>query len=484
MKRKMYRLLKTIFITLVCALLLSNVVAHKTYASQQQPQPGQGEQESQSTAKAPKFFVYDLKGNLIKECETKEEAEELANVEDLLYSGKTGKDGKIVIPDLITLGDVTVEDLIARGEIRIEETKVPDGYKAKETETTANIFKVREVTIENNKLIESPKPETPRPYTVPKTGVDFLSPFRQQQQQQQQQTEDECEFNSGDNTEFEKDDFTINKVDQNDNPVEGAEFKVYGKRIIITEVYLTINKEKIGEYPINDSPKVDIDTPDVNVDGPSENNNNDACRIVPRSQQQDSQVHEEPVDLEPIEYYPDDYVPEDGCTLHRDEPHNNRAYFNRKITIYLTGKDIYGNDYSAQFVADSFNISFTDLKFRPGKYTLREEKPKNPFENTSDYDRRFAAKVDTITQSYLTKYEFEIKEDGSIKVLSGPEWSWAKLDLLNESPVVEYDVEAPTDNEATVSFEGNEITIANYGLRHSVGNIVICEQQQESQVQE
>lgn len=93
-----------------------------------------------------------------------EEAEKLLDEWKLLYEGKTDPKGIIVL-----------EDWNKEGEIKIVEKEIPVGYTAETTETVINLSE-GEAEIVNTKepepLKEQPrKEETPKRYSVPKTGV-------------------------------------------------------------------------------------------------------------------------------------------------------------------------------------------------------------------------------------------------------------------------------------------------------------------------
>lgn len=97
---------------------------------------------------------------------SKEEA--LAKTEEwkLLYEGKTGEDGLILL-----------EDWTDKGEIRIVEEEIPEGYTADTVETIVDLAD-REVTILNTKETPTPTPTpgleitpTPSPSITPSPRI-------------------------------------------------------------------------------------------------------------------------------------------------------------------------------------------------------------------------------------------------------------------------------------------------------------------------
>ena len=165
----------------------------------------------------------------------------------------TDKDGKIVLPDWLTEGD-----------IKIVETKIPDGYIADKEETIVNLSQ-KEVEIVNKKkeepkLEEPPKKEEPKPtpkISLPKTGIDILRPYYVDIEA----PDVNLEGPEGKIPQPNKANFTIKKVDQDGKPLEGAKFEVYGRinllvLIIVFKEYYVIP----GDIDIS-GPKVDIDPP-------------------------------------------------------------------------------------------------------------------------------------------------------------------------------------------------------------------------------
>ena len=230
MKKQIKIILKSIFLSLICLVLLTSIGINKAYASQQQP-----EQKPEIEQPEPPTFSVIYPDGTTEKAESYEDAEAKTKEWKLLYKATTDEKGQIVLPEWLT-----------EGEILIKETVVPKGYIVTSTEKTVKLSD-GEVVIENKKSFESPKPkeETPKPVSIPKTGIErILTPFKQQQQQQTTFIQDSVDITitGGDEKIREKKDFIIYKVDQDKKPLEGATFEVYGKPLIDVEVTVRIAK--------------------------------------------------------------------------------------------------------------------------------------------------------------------------------------------------------------------------------------------------
>ena len=224
------KLIKKSTIIFFSVLLLMGLATHKTNAS---------EMSSYITINnindyevLPSYELSYPNGKVVF-VDSLDEAQKLLSEWELLDSGETDENGVIVI-----------QGWFPEGEIKIVEKEAPDGYVI-EKPKIVNLFE-KETTFVNKKEepkpnIEEPKPEPqlepkkeePRPVVIPKTGISSFvekilnvsklvreSEVFKQQQEQQIQTE-----------------FTIHKVNEEDEPLKGAKFEIYGKPLIRVKVY-------------------------------------------------------------------------------------------------------------------------------------------------------------------------------------------------------------------------------------------------------
>lgn len=227
--------------------------------------------------------------------------------------------------------------------------------------------------------------------------------------------------------------FTINKVDQYKNPIEGVEFEVYGK------------------------PEMKLDTKGVTI--------RKVRKTVSRGGTEGY-----------IEYSIAQLV--------------NMEFIQPEVTVVIEGID--GTEYSHSFSTSSDReveegdkatgvlVTTEELELPVGKYRISETIPLHVSESESPdlYNYNHNA-----FQYYLQSYEFEVKEDGSVTVTGGPEWKglesvgtyhqdtqtmtyqFVQFDIDNMKP--EYDV-GYTNAKGNVdaSIQDNVITIVNYSATY------------------
>ena len=389
---KMYQLLKRIFISLICALMLTSIGVHRAYASSQQ----------QRVYGEVVYHVIYPDNKTVVEVKTEKEANKL--IEEyktkVLYTGTTDESGNIVLPDWFT-----------EGEIYIKETVIPEGYTADATEKTLDLSE-KETTFENKKKeeqkpleepkpVEEPKKETPRPVSIPKTGINsflkdlfdkLLKPFNES-----------AVLEPEPDKEVETADFTIHKVDQDKKPLKGATFEVYGKPIKKLKVKVTINKEYL--YPGASSPVIFEDMP------------------VP---------------------------PETDEDLENKRKQINLHYIETNIYIKVAGD---GFEEAKLFSPDN-NVGVYVLD--PGEYIISEIT--NLVGQPYDLDS-------INTQYYLQSFGIQVKEDGEIIKKGTAEWAALERNINEDANRAEYfmnPVQTTSDSPYSVQMANGGIIINNY----------------------
>ena len=409
---------KTVLLIVVCALLLTSIGVHKTYASQETAQP----RDEGTTGKAKAIYTLTYPYGPSETVYSLEEAENKTKEWKLLYKDTTDENGQIIL-----------EDWITKGEIKIVEIEAPDGYEIIEKEKVVPL-EDGEVTFVNKKedpkpeiKKEEPKPETPRPVPIPKTGIDSLTPYKSQQQHPTPQEPEEP-------TE-KKADFIINKVDQEKKPLKGAEFEVYGKPTYEVEFEIRITKNYDGIHPVLPLKglKTNSETPDTDINKPE---NADENQDVPT---------------------------EEPCFLMANEPTRNgllgdgnasqsstyEAYIEDTITVVIISE---GDDNNAKIETITPENKTVTFRLKSGTYTIYEH---------STLIWKPAESEDKREQSYLNPYIFNIDEEGNITRVSGSKWYWLKAINGEYRPG---SCSQGHDDKVGVKLEGDTITISNFAF--------------------
>ena len=431
--------LKFVLVLIVCTLLMSNVGVHKAYASQMPPGP----RDEGDTGQATKVYILIYPYGPSETVYDKEKAENKTKEWKLLYTGTTDEKGQIVL-----------EKWMAEYDIRIVEKEAPDGYEIIEEEKIVPLKDGKTTFV--NKKKEEPKPETPRPVTIPKTGIDSLTPYKSHHPHPDTPQEPEEEETKED----EKVDFIINKVDKEGKPLKGAKFEVYGKPVIEEkyEIKITKNYEGIDEGPEVDvnlpkssGPKVDIDVPDVDIKGPKVDIDLPDVPDNSEENQEAPEIQEEPCFL--MADQPNrggDQETGNSDTNQNNTDSNNGNYLEVDITIRVKGN---GVDLTETVKPEDRTVIFT---LKPGEYTISE---------TSSLVGQSASIDDIREQSYLYSYQITISEDGAIIRQGNSQWSWLKS--RDTGTEVKYMLDACSQNrdgEVGVKLEGDTITITNFAF--------------------
>ena len=438
---KIFKGLKFVLVLIVCTLLMSSVGVHKTYASQQQQQSEP--RDEGTTGKAKIIYTLTYPDGSTETTYDKSVAEKKTKDWKLLYEGTTDENGQIVLEKWMTEGD-----------IRIVEKEAPEGYEIIEEEKIVSL-EDGETTFVNKKKEEpkpelkkeEPKPETPRPVTIPKTGIDSLTPYKQQQHQDTPQEPEEP-------TEDKKADFIINKVDKEKKPLKGAKFEVYGKPVMEEDyvIKITKNYEGIDEGPEVDvnlpkssGPKVDIDVPDVDIKGPKVDIDLPDVPDTSEENQEAPEIQEEPCLLmaaSPTRGGSDDSTGDD--TDQNVKP----TFIDTTITINVSYN---GEDSTYIITPEEKTVT---IKVKPGTYII-SEKATLEGQEANPEDRR--------EQSYLQSYIIIIDEDGKITKEGGSSWLWLRSRYISDKDI--YVLDTCSQNKAHkvgVKLAGDTITISNF----------------------
>ena len=410
---------KTILLIVVCALLLTSIGIHKTYASEEEPKP----QDEGITGKAKAIYTLTYPDGSTETTYVKPDINEWT----LLYTGTTDENGQIILKEWST-----------KGEIKIVEIEAPEGYEiiTKEKEVS---LEDGEVTFENKKedpkpepKKEEPKPETPRPVSIPKTGIDSLTPYKSHHPHPDTPQEPEEEETKED----EKADFIINKIDQEKKPLKGAKFEVYGKPTYEVEFEIQVTKNYDGIKQQEGQSK-------------SFNRNSEAPDIDVK----------EPENIEENQNSPS----EEPCFLMANEPTRNgllgegnpsqsstyEAYIEDKITIKIFSGDDYDNAKTETITPENKTVTF---KLKSGTYTIYEH---------STLIWKEAESEDKREQSFLNSYKFIIDEEGNITKVSNSEWIWLKAIGGEYRPG---SCSQGHDDKVGVKLSDDTITISNYAF--------------------
>jgi hypothetical protein len=441
---RIFKGLKFVLVLIVCTLLMSSVGVHKAYASQMSHRP----QDEGDTGQATKVYILIYPYGPSETVYNKEVAENKTKEWKLLYTGTTDEKGQIVLEKWMTEYD-----------IRIVEKEAPEGYEIIEEEKIVPL-KDGETTFVNKKK-EEPKPETPRPVTIPKTGIDSLTPYKSHHPHPDTPQEPEEEETKED----EKADFIINKVDKEGKPLKGAKFEVYGKPVIEEkyEIKITKNYKNIGVGPEVDvnlpkanidisGPKVDIEVPDVDIKGPEDNT------VIPdfpdntEENQEAPETQEEPCFLMAVPpTRGGDQETGNSDTNQNNTDSNNGNYLEVNITIRVKGN---GVDLTETVTPENNTVTFI---LKPGEYTISE---------TSSLIGQSASIDDIREQSYLYSYQITISEDGAIIRQGDSQWLW--LRSRDTGTEVKYMLDSCSQNhdgEVGVKLEGDTITITNFAFK-------------------
>ena len=292
---------------------------------------------------------------------------------------------------------------------------------------TTNLNKKEDPKPEPKK--EEPRPETPRPVTIPKTGIDSLTPYKSHHPHPDTPQEPEEETK-----EDEKANFIIKKVDQEKKPLKGAKFEVYGKPTYEVEFEIQITKNYDGISPVLPltGPKTNSETPDTDINEPENADENQ------------------------------DAPTEEPCFLMANEPTKNgllgdgnapqsssyKNYIEDTITIVIFQE---GDDNASVETITPENKTVT-FRLKSGTYTIYEYTTLL-FTDAEPGDKR--------EQSYLNSYIFSIDEEGNITRVSGSEWYWLKaIGGVYRPGSCSQDHE----DKVGVKLEGNTITISNFAF--------------------
>ena len=440
---RIFKGLKFVLVLIVCTLLMSSVGVHKTYASNVPSDVGdKGQASIMYTLTYPNGSTETTYDKSVAEKKTKEWK--------LLYEGTTDEDGQLILKEWSTKGD-----------IRIVEIEAPEGYEiiTKEKEVS---LEDGEVTFVNKKKEEpkpepkkeEPKPETPRPVTIPKTGIDSLTPYKSHHPHPDTPQEPEEE----ETIEDEKANFIINKVDQEKKPLKGAKFEVYGKPVMEEDYVIKITKNY--EYPDNgpevdvnlpktdidiSGPKVDIDAPDVDIEGPKVDIDLPDVPDNSEENQEAPETQEEPCFLmaaQPNRGGSDDSTGDDA------NQNVKLTFIDTTITINVSYN---GEDSTYTITPEEKTVT---IKVKPGTYII-SEKATLEGQEANPEDRR--------EQSYLQSYKIIIDKNGKITKEGGSSWLWLRSKYISGKDIFVLDICSQNKaDKVGVKLAGDTITITNF----------------------
>ena len=435
---RIFKGLKLVLVLIVCTLLMSSVGVHKAYASHMPSGP----QDVGDTGQASIMYTLTYPDGSIETTYDKSVAEKKTKNWKLLYEGTTDEKGQIILKDWMT-----------EGNIRIVEIEAPEGYEI--------ITKEKEVSLEDgevtfvNKKKEEPKPETPRPVTIPKTGIDSLSHYNSHHPHPDTPQEPEEEEET---KEVEKANFIIKKVDQEKKPLKGAKFEVYGKPVMEEDYVIKITKNY--EYPDNgpevdvnlpkadidiSGPKVDIDVPDVDIEGPKVDIDLPDVPNNSEENQEAPEIQEEPCLLmaaQPNRSGSDDSTGDD--TNQNVKP----TFIETTITINVSYN---GEDSTYIITPEEKTVT---IKVKPGTYIISEK---------ATLEGQAANPEDRREQSYLQSYKIIIDKDGKITKDGGSSWLWLSSENISGKDIFVLDTCSQNhDGDVGVKLAGDTITITNF----------------------